>query len=217
MEILCPWIIYSFLDPQGGSSEQKRLSRRVEQLQNDLEDKDRELERKQQVLQCAQTKKTHARQRVARIKQTLLTTHAKTTWLLKAKNELEVELKLKKQELMFLEALHKSNIEKEQLTKEDLKFTIQNKEAEIKRLQDQVQDLDGQLKSERKEAIQLREELSQATKDLERKSGQVWELERTRSELRSDLENERKRVDMLLMQTTAATISKEDHIKEIEV
>jgi len=81
----------------------------------------------------------------------------------------------------------------------------------------QLQVLENKLQSETKTAQELRGKLSQVDKELEGRSSQVRELEKGVCELRLDYKNERKRVDLLLMQRTAATIYKERYTKEIEV
>jgi len=123
---------------------------------------------------------------------------------------LEKQLELKQQELEFLCTIKQKDEEK-------LQLILENKRVEIKRLQEQIQVLDSELQSEKKTAQELREKLSQVTNELQGKSSQVWELEKAICELRLDYKNERKRVDMLLMQRTAATTSKEQYTKEIEV
>ena len=140
----------------------------------------------------------------------VITVHNKTTGLLKEKNELEKQLELKQQELEFLHTIKRKDEEK-------LQLILDNKRIEIKWLQDHLQEVEGELQSEKKCAHELRVELSLVDKELEGKSSQVRELEKAMCELRLDYKNERKRVDMLLMQLTAATTSKEQYTKEIEV
>jgi len=140
----------------------------------------------------------------------VIAVHNKTTGLLKEKSELEKQLELKQQELKFLRTIKQKDEEK-------LQLILENKRVEIKRLQEQLQVLDSELQSEKKTAQKLRGKLSQVDKELEGKSSQVRELEKAICELRLDYKNERKRVDMLLIQRTAATTSKEQYTKEIEV
>lgn len=140
----------------------------------------------------------------------VIAVHNKTTGLLKEKSELEKQLELKQQELEFLHTIKQKDEEK-------LQLILKNKRVEIKQLQQQIQVLNSELQSEKKTAKELREKLSQVEKKLQVKSSRVQELEKAICELRLDYKNERKRVDMLLMQRTAATTSKEQYTKEIEV
>ena len=140
----------------------------------------------------------------------VIAVHSKTTGLLKEKSELEKQLELKQQELEFLHTIKQKDEEK-------LQLILKNKRVEIKQLQQQIQVLNSELQSEKKTAKELREKLSQVEKKLQVKSSRVQELEKAICELRLDYKNERKRVDMLLMQRTAATTSKEQYTKEIEV
>ena len=189
---------------------QQQLTEKVAQLQKALEANDKEFEKKRQLLEKAEKEKTTTKHRVARIHQMVIAVHSKTTGLLKEKSELEKQLELKQQELEFLHTIKQKDEEK-------LQLILKNKRVEIKQLQEQIQALDSELQSEKKTAQELREKLSQVDKELQGKSSQVQELEKVICELRLDYKNERKRVDMLLMQRTAATTSKEQYTKEIEV
>ena len=63
----------------------------------------------------------------------------------------------------------------------------------------------------------LREELQRVTVELAEKSAEAQQLERERGRLEIYLDRENRKVEMLLIQSSAATISKEALHKEIKV
>ena len=89
-----------------------------------------------------------------------------------------------------------------------------HKDVEVRQLQEQLREVEKELECAREEAHSLREELQRVTVELAEKSARVKELERTRDKLEDYLDWERRRVDMLL---TQSTVSSKVLLKEIKV
>ena len=101
--------------------------------------------------------------------------------------------------------------------REELKAVLMNKDAEVRQLQDQLREVEGQLGCAREEARNMREELQRVTVELADKSAQVRQLGWTKSMLEICLKSGKTKVEMVLIQSLAATSSKEALYKEIKV
>ena len=88
---------------------------------------------------------------------------------------------------------------------------------EVRQLQDQLREVERELGGAREEARNLREELQRVTVELAEKSAQVGQLEWTKSMLEICLKSGNTKVEMVLIQSSAATGSKEALHKEIKV
>jgi len=86
-----------------------------------------------------------------------------------------------------------------------------------RQLTDQLREVKGELGCAKKEAHSLREELQRVTAELTEKSAEIRQLEWTKDMLEISLKSGNKKVEMVLIQSSAATISKEALYKEIKV
>lgn len=105
-------------------------------------------------------------------------------------DEARRQLKLKEEELKFLEML----LHRGEQHNRDLVATITNKEAEIAKLKEKLCEAEHKLNLAREEAQSLREQLRQAMAELAERARERCEIERTQAEL----ERERSQFDMLL-------------------
>ena len=137
--------------------------------------------------------------------------------LLERRKEVERQLQLRQRELRFLQQLQGQQREREEEEREELKAVLMCKDAEVRQLQDQLREVQGELGCAREEAHSLREELQRVTVELAEKSAEVRQLEWTKDMLEISLKNGNKKVEMVLIQSSAATISKEALHKEIKV
>ena len=94
-----------------------------------------------------------------------------------------------------------------------------HKDAEVRQLQDQLREVEMELGCAREDAQYLREELldQRVTLELADKSAQVRQLEWTKSMLEICLKSGNTKVEMVLIQSSAATGSKEALHQEIKV
>ena len=161
------------------------------------------------MLEESKREKLVLNQQLTNIKPKVKLTHTKTVKLIHERMEIEKQLELREQEIEFLK---NSNLKEHQ----QVQSIIRQREEEIKQLKEQLSVVEGQLISERKQAQDLRKQLNQTEKELVAKSAEAQELERSICKLETYLDFERKRVDLLLMQMTAAS-SQQQHTKELEV
>ena len=122
----------------------------------------------------------------------------------------EKQLHLREQELLFLRTSHQED-------SEQLQSFIWNREEEIRELQQQLHTVESELNFEKKRTQELSENLQQATTELEKKSAMERVQEKEKEALKTHLERERQMVDFLQMQLTTASSSKDQYISEMEV
>ena len=142
---------------------------------------------------------------------------ARVKVLLERKKEMGGQLQLRKKELSFLQQLQGqlSKREEGEREREELRQVLIHKDAEVRWLQEQLREVEKELGWAREEARSWMEKLQSVIVELAEKSARVQGLERERDKLEGYLDWERRRVDMLLMQST--TSSKEALLKEIKV
>ena len=161
------------------------------------------------MLEESKREKSVLNQQLTNIKQKVKLTHTKTVKLIHERVDIEKQLELREQEIEFLKS---SNLKESQ----QFQSIIRQREEEIKQLKEQLSAVEGQLSSKRKQAKDLREKLNQTEKELATKSAEAQELEKSNGKLEAYLDSERKRVDLLLMQMTAAS-SQQQYTRELEV
>ena len=202
--------IVSFLLIQTLTPLQQELSSKVEKLSKDIEAKDRELAVKILASEEAMRQKSAVNQKLLGIKRTIKQTETKTVKLIQQKVEVEMQLQLREQELLFLRTGHLKD-------SEQLRNIIQNKEEEIRELKHRLLSVGSELASERKVTQDLREKLCQASAALAEKSALAQERGKVTEDFKTLLDGERQRVDQLMMQLTSASTSRDHYIREIEV
>ena len=160
----------------------------------------------------AKNKRLHTRQEVE-------SAYVRVKVLLERKEEVKRQLQFRQSELRFLKQLlgQQREREEEEREREELKAVLMCKDAEVRQLQDQLRAVQGELGYAREEAHSLREELQRVTLELAEKSAEVRQLEWTKDMLEISLKNGNKKMEMVLIQSSAATISKEALHKEIKV
>lgn len=150
--------------------------------------------------------------------------YSKVKILLERKKAVGKQLQMRQRELKFLQQLERQLREREEVgrdreegerEKEDLREILVFKDAEVRDVQKQLREVEKELGCVIEEACSLRKELQSVNVELAEKSAKVQELEKTKDKLEGYLDGERRRVDMLLMQSAAS--SKEVLIKEIKV
>ena len=107
--------------------------------------------------------------------------------------------------------------DREEREREELKAVLVCKDAEVRQLQHQLREVERELGCVREDAHILRQELHRLTAELAEKSADIQQLERERDRLEIYLDRENKKVEMLLIQSSAISISKEALHKEIKV
>ena len=199
------------------SSLQSQLLSRAQQLHQEVEAYDQRLSEVTNFLEQARkwrgdvtNKRIYARREAA-------SAHARVKVLLERRKEMGRQLQLRNKELSFLQQLQGQLRESEEgkRNKEDLREVLMHKDAEVRQLQEQLREVEKELGCAREKTCSLREELQRVTVELEEKSASVQELVRTRDKLEGYLDWERRRVDMLLIQSTAS--SSQALFKEIKV
>ena len=188
--------------PQTSTLLQKSLSTRIEKLEKDVKEKDRELALKDQSLEEAKRQKSEANHKMVQLRQTIKQNTTKTISLVEEKAEAEKQLHLKEQQLQLLRTIVHKDSE-----------LLQNLEKEIRELRQRLQSVEKELTLERNLSKELRKKLQQATEELAKKSAVEREWEEAKEYLKTHLERERQTVDSLRVQLT----SKDQHIRDVEV
>ena len=184
----------------------------MEEIRSRIVSKDTELMVKKQTSSEAQNARTLSRKNYERVRQDAVQVQTRVTQLITQENGI---LKLLEQKQCRLRTLQRA----QEREKGELQSLIDEKSDEIPRLKQELEAVQAELVSEKKKSSCncLQKRLQQATEDLAGKSARVQELEWVRQKLETLLDSERKRVDQLLMQQTAASNSQQQYAKEIEV
>ena len=201
------------------SSLQSQLLGHAQQLNHELEGDDQRLSRINHALEQATKERMSARNKRLHTRQEADGAYVRVKVLLERRKEVERQLQFRQRELRFLQQLQGQQRERdeEEREREELKAVLMRKDAEVRQLQDQLGEEERELGSARKEAQNLREELQRVTVELADKSAQVRQLEWTKSMLEICLKSGNTKVEMVLIQSSAATGSKEALHKEIKV
>ena len=217
---LCSCVYFYYLSLsslQKVSSLQSQLLSCAQQLHQELEtyyvqlsEVTHSLEQARKRKKCVADERIYARHEAA-------SAHAKEKVLLVRRMDMGWQLELKKRELCFLQQLQGQLREGEEgkREREELRKVLMHKDVEVRQLQEQFREVEKELGCVGKKAHSLREDFQRMTVELLEKSAKVQELERTRDKLEGYLDGKRRRIDMLLIQST--TSSKEALLKEIKV
>ena len=177
---------------------QQRFSKRVQQLQSDIETEDMELAKKKQTATEAQIARDIARGRLDEVGQEVVTN---VELLIKKSSDTYHQLELKQSEL---KALRKFPGKKEN-------HTIQ----EIQNLREEHAAIQTELASQKEKARSFPEQLQHAYKELAEKSAIAQERVLAQKILETSLEHKRETVDQLLIQE--GDFSDLQHCREIKV
>ena len=210
-------ITVSLSSLQKVSSLQSQLLSRAQQLHLEVEAYDQHLSEVTHSLEQARKWRGDVINKRIYARREATSAHARVKVLLERRKEMGRQLQLRNKELSFLQQLQGQLRESEEgkREREELKEVLMHKDVEVRQLQEQLREVEKELGCAREKAHSLREELQRVTVELAEKSARVQELERTRDKLEGYLDWERRRVDMLLIQSTACT--KEALLKEIKV
>ena len=176
----------------------------------ELEKHDTELVEIDRTLDKARKEKDTANDKHTYSINNLTAAHNRTKGLLLQRREITQQLKLMEKELQYLQFL-----EEQQEEKKELRPVIDDKKSEISQLRGNLEPIDWEIAIDDTQEAHL-EQLQQATNELVKKCVLVGELERMRAKVVADLKSERRKVDLLLMQS-AATTTGEGLMKEVEV
>ena len=218
--------IYSLLNTlsalislQKVSSLQSQLLGYAQQLNHELEGDDQRLSRINHALEQATKERLSARNKRLHTRQEADGAYVRVKVLLERRKEAERQLQFRQRELRFLQQLQGQQMEREEeeREREELKAVLMRKDTEMRQLQDQLKEVERELGGAREEARNLREKLQRVTVELADKSAQVGQLEWTKSMLEICLKSGNTKVEMVLIQSSAATGSKEALHKEIKV
>ena len=178
----------------------QQLNQEVETYDQQLNEVTHSLEQARKWRVDVTNKRIYARHEAA-------SAHVRVKVLLEKRKEMGRQLQLRKKELNFLQQLQGQlrKSEEGKREKEELREVLIQKDEEVRQLQEQLSELEKELECAREEACSLREELQRVTVELERESARVQELEGARDKLEGYLNGERRRVDMLLIQSTASS------------
>ncbi len=182
----------------------------MKEIRSGIESKDTELVVKKQTSSGAQNARALAKEKFEQVKQDAVQVQTRVTQLITKRTEM---LKLLEQKECGLRTLQRV----QEREKGELQSLIDEKNNEIARLKQELEAVQAELAAEKQKASSLQRRLQHATEDLAGKSARVQELEWARQKLETLLDSERKRVDQLLMQQTAASNSQQQYTKEIEV
>ena len=212
-----------FMSPSSAqkmSSLQSQLLDRVQQLHYMVEADEQQLSEITNLLDQAtklqvvsSNHRIHARHQAA-------AAFARVKVLVEKRNEVGRKLQLRQRELRFLEQLHellKGRVEGEDEEGIELREVLISKDEEVRWLQEQLKEVEKEVRCAKDEAHSLREELHRVTMEFAKQSARVQELERERDKLEHSVNRQTKLVEMLLIQSTAAVISKGDLLNEIKV
>ena len=201
--------MHTFIIQKHGPAQQKICSQ-VEQMRSAIESKDVELMVRKQTSSEAQNARALAREKFQQIKRDAVQVQTRVTKLITQKIQIQRQMQQKERGLRKLQQIQERE-------KGELQSLIDERNEEIRRLQQALEAVQAELAFEKQKASSLQEQLQQVTKDLEVKSAKVQELESARQELKAFLDSQRKMVDQLLMQQTAASNSQQQYTKEIQV
>ena len=209
------------LSLQKVSSLQSELLDRAQQLHYKVEADEQQLcEVTNLLAQATQLSGSASNKRIL-TKHQATSAHMRAKMLLEKKSEVERQLKLRQNELRFLQKLQGHLRESEDggwdKEGEELREVLTQKDKEVRRLQEQLNEVEKELECAREEAHSFKEGLQRVTVELEEKSATVQELEKRRDKLEESVNWQRKLVEMLLIQSTAAASSKEALLREIKV
>lgn len=199
---------------------QSQLLDRAQQLRYIVEADEQQLSEIANLLDQATKLRVVSSNRQIYVRHQAASAFTKVKVLLEKKNEIERQLQLRQRELRFLEQLHeqlRDRVEGEGEEGKELREVLISKDEEVRRLQEQLSEVEKEVGCAKEEACSLREELQRITVELAKKSTRVQELERVRDNLEDSVNWQRKLVEMLLIQSTAAASSKGDLLKEIKV
>ena len=201
------------------SSLQSQLLGHAQQLNHELEGDDQRLSRINLALEQATKERVSARNKRLHTRQEADGAYVRVKVLLERRKEVEKQLQFRQRELKFLQQLQgqQSEREEEEREREELKAVLMRKDTEMRQLQDHLREVERELGGAREEARNLREELQRVTIELADKSAQVCQLEWTKSMLEICLKSGNTKVEMVLIQSSAASSSKEALHKEIKV
>ena len=188
--------------PQTSTLLQQSLSTRIEKLEKDVKEKDRELALKDQSLEEAKRQKSEANHKMMQFRDIIKHNQTKIIHLVEEKAEAEEQLHLKEQQLQLLHTIVHKDSE-----------LLHNLEKEIRELRQCLQSVEKELTLERNLTKKLKKQLQQATEELAKKSAVERERKEAKEYLKTYLERERQMVDSLRMQLT----SKDQHIREVQV
>ena len=199
------------------SSLQSQLLNHAQQLNQELEEDDQRLSKINTALEQATKLRESARNNQLHTRQEVESAYVRVKVLLERRKEVERQLQFRQKELRFLLQLQGQQSDREEREREELKAVLMCKDAEVRQLQHQLRDVERELGCAREETHSLREELHRLTAELAEKSADIQQLERERDRLEICLKSGNKKVEMVLIQSSAAAISKEALHKEIKV
>ena len=182
----------------------------MEEIRSGIASKDMELMVKKQTSSGAQNARAVAREKFERVKRDAVEVQTRVAKLITRRTEILKLLEQKERGLRTLQRVQERE-------KGELQSLIDEKNDEIARLKQELEAVQAELATEKQKASSRQKQLQQATEDLAGKYARVQELEWARQKLETLLDSERKRVDQLLMQQTAASSSQQQYTKEIEV
>jgi len=216
---MCPLLNSIAISLQKVSSLQSQLLDRAQQLNQELEEDDQRLSKINHALEQATKLRVSARNKRPHTRQEVESAYVRVKVLLERRKEVERQLRFRQRELRFLQQLQgqQRDRKEEEREREELKAILVCKDAEVRQLQDQLREVDRELRCAREEAHSLRKELERVTIELDKKSEEVQHLQWERDRLEKYLDRESQKVEMVLIQSSAATISKEALHKEIKV
>ena len=193
------------------SSLQSQLLDHAQQLNQELEEDDQRLSKINCALDQAKRLRESARNKRLHTREEVEIAHVRVKVLLERKSAVERQVQFRQRELSFLQQLQgqQKEREEEEREREELKAVLMCKDAEVRQLQDQLREVQGELRCAREEAHSLREELQRVTVELAEKSAEVRQLEWTKGMLEVCLKSGNNKVEMILIQSSAATISKD--------
>ena len=203
-----------FMSPssvQKVSSLQSQLLDRVQQLHYMVEADEQQLSEITNLLDQATKLRVVSSNHRIHTRHQAAAAFAKVKVLVEKKNEVGRKLQLRQRELRFLEQLDellRDRVEGEGEEGIELRDVLISKDEEVRWLQEQLREAEKEVRCAKEEVHSLREELHRVTMEFVKQSARVQELEREKEKLEVSVNWQRKLVEMLLIQSTAAASSK---------
>ena len=182
----------------------------VEKLKQDIVEREKDLDRRDQSLQQVEQEKKAALQRIDTLENKISICQSKITDLMKEKDETAMALEVVNFEF---DLVHQSNTQHIALQQQCIRL----REKEVSNLRERLQLVENELRETNLLIPTLKEDLQMATVELEKKSTEIKVLQQNNNDMRLLLDTEKQVLDNYLLQQTAANISHDRYKQEVKV
>ena len=188
----------------------QKIDAQVKEFRRQIASKDLELAQQNQSLKLAESKKKSIAHRFSNIRQDISSSEKRVTLLLKEKENLEEQLRVKEKEMLLFKD---SNPKQQDLLQEVLSI----KEKEISSLKKQLDVVTTELEEANAQIGEYEAEIEKNKADMSKKLKEVKSLQDANAQNKQELDLKRREVDQLRMQQTAAEESNDKYRKQTMV